>query len=123
MCAAIFGISTSAIPSLVQAWTFDDLDRLVSAALAGGTTTYGYRANDELETITRASCVQTTYAYHLHGPIDTITTRDGSSALLHLSTTRSTRRSTWTRSPRRGARAPPRPSTTPTTGWTGSWRR
>jgi YD repeat-containing protein len=70
--------------SLVQQWTFDDLDRLVSAALAGGTTTYGYRANDELETLLRASGVETTYVYHPHGPIDTITTRDGSSALLHL---------------------------------------
>jgi RHS repeat-associated protein len=70
--------------SLVQQWTFDDLDRLVSAALAGGTTTYGYRPNDELETLTRASGVQTTYTYFAHGPVDTITTRDGSSVLLHL---------------------------------------
>jgi RHS repeat-associated protein len=70
--------------SLVQQWTFDDLDRLVSAALAGGTTAYSYRANDELETLTRASGVQTTYAYHPDGPIDTITTRDSSSTLLHL---------------------------------------
>jgi uncharacterized protein RhaS with RHS repeats len=70
--------------SLVQQWTFDDLDRLVSAALAGGTTTYGYRANDELETLTRANGVQTTYTYLAHGPVDTVTTRDSSSALLRL---------------------------------------
>jgi len=70
---------------LTHGWTFnDDLDRLTQATLAGASPLgFQYRANDELETLTHASGVTTTLGYHPHGPIDTITVEDPSSALLH----------------------------------------
>ena len=69
---------------LQHTWRFDELDRMTEAVLPGGadpTVSFDYRANDELEKVFYGSPTThravTTYAYHPHGPIDSITTEAG----------------------------------------------
>lgn len=65
---------------LVHSYTFDPhFDRLKEASLPGNASPiqFGYRANDDLETITWPSGLVTTYTYEPEGPLQSITVADG----------------------------------------------
>lgn len=73
---------------LSHSWTYNDLNRLVTAQLASpGPLAFGYYANDDLEQVTHGNGVTTEYTYRPEGPVETITTESTTAQLLRLSYT------------------------------------
>jgi RHS repeat-associated protein len=62
--------------------TYDKLNRLTSATLAGAAITLGYFGNDDLQSVSLPGGITRLYTYKVNGPVDTITV-NGSSGLLN----------------------------------------
>ena len=76
--------------SFDHSWTFNQINRLESAALPGDPTPgdptlqFLYWDNDDLMQITHGNAATTDYTYHPEGPVDTITVNHSVPGVLHV---------------------------------------